>query len=334
MTFRSSFLGLVGLLIALAPTSQSQATRLKGKDVTVRVTSKRAKSQRKLARRLVAAGIPGYGLLFRHNKDAWQGANIVATVRNGQLQSWMNTVGNQTIGLLIDKLPGQEAKGSGYIRLGPRIYSYIDIRGEWHDPGVRAPLESRLVEESTAYTEATFAVSPAEMRAFQVFYEARSYDQVRDQRGSAIKPRWKNPGSCSLTQEACAGAASSALSPKWIDAFEQSLSSIRRYGHMMGNELLQRASSQDAANLRSFLARSGIKQQADPKALVRTAFGKADMITALNSRTPNPMGELAWRRPSWRGLANLAIIVDLGPGETSKAFRSERVSLGTYASGL
>jgi len=334
MRLRYYFLSTVSIIAMLCQSHFGLATTLKGKEVRVNVTRTRARTQKKLARRLLAARIPGYGLLFRHKKDAWQGANIVASVRNAQLGTWMDTVGYHTVGLLIDKLPGQEAKGSGYIRLGERIYSYIDVRGEWRDPGVRAPLESFLVNESTVYTEATYSASPAEMRALQVFYEARSYDQIKSTRGVAIKPRWNKRGACNTAQEACAGATSSAFNLTWVKAFERSLSGIRRYGHMMGNEVLRNASAQDVAHLRSFIARTGIKQQADPKAMVRQAFGEADMITALNARSRDPISDLVWRRQSWRGLGRLPIIVDLGPGKTSKAFDSERVSLGTFASGL
>ncbi len=344
---------LAGLL-ALPVHAQQQCVR--GQCLSVKVADGRRAQLKTVASQLAAAGVPGYGVLYQttKTKKPMEGAMLVTTVDRGQpaMQSWYETVGSRSIGFQASMGPSAGSTGSGYLRVGDEWMSYDWVRGggSYGHEDIR--------QHSGALTEATFMVNPEELAAFKAFYHARNKKLIKGRDGKVIDPQWRNPGTCDLKTEACAGAASSSLNPAWVSAFGRSLAEIKAYGQANNLPALANAPANAAKLISDFLKRTGAHQQADPRALVRIHSPAADLLTVFNSGLgANPQESLKWARdiqwyvkPSWSdhpgqrvrdknhkvwiGLGTPATILDLHATEKSPSFKAERLSLTQFAGGL
>jgi hypothetical protein len=318
----------------ILPARMTTAETLRGPNLRVRLKAKRAQSLGKVARKLSRANVPGYGVLYKHREGSWQNATLVATVERRTVRRWMHTVGNHSIGFVISNSP-DSADGSGFVRVGKTFFHYHASNGT-NPTGIKD-----MVRKRGEYTEATFMVSRGEMKALTAFYQARLHAQIVDSRGEPIVPEMDYYGPSNMRREGCAGASSSVLNPRWVDAFENSLASMRdwgrqrkRRGRSPRNAILANVTVADVRALRGFIERTGAKQQTDPKALVRTNFDRAESVTIFNSAISNPKTNLEWNRGEWRGLAAMKTIPDLAPGQSSSSFASERLTLSKMGSSL
>lgn len=347
-------LALLPLLIIgfAAPASWAQTTCVNGRCVSVQVPDTRRAQLRSVATQLARANVPGYGVLYKttRSKRPTEGAMLVTAVeRNSDsIRAWYDTVGQQSIGFQASMGPTAGSVGSGYVRVGKEFMTYSWVRGEGYSGG-----SEDIHNHYGQLTEATYLVTPQEMAAFRAFYHARNRKLIKDGKGRAIDPEWKNPGKCNLKQEACAGAASSALNTAWVKYFGRSLSAIKAYGQANNIPELANAPDNSARLIRDFMSRTGARQQADPRALVRVHSPSADLLTVFNSNLgQRPIDSLKWARdvqwytkPSgqrvrdkwhkvWTGMGTPYTIMDLHSSETNKTFKAERVELRDFAGGL
>jgi hypothetical protein len=342
----------------LALPVHAEQTCVNGRCVSVRVPDARRAQLKNVATKLSTAGVPGYGVLYQTTKykKPLEGAMLVTAVdRNTPaMQAWYDAVAPQSVGFQASMGPaaGGYGTGSGYLRVGTEWMSYNWVRGgQWGS-------KENIRDHSDTLTEATFLVNPQEMAAFKAFYYARNKMLIKGRDGKVINPNFRNPGKCDLKNEACAGAASSALNPAWLTAFSRSLREIKAFGQANNVPELANAPDNAAQLLSAFLKRTGAHQQADPRALVRLHSTSADMLTVFNaSLGSNPQETLKWARDIqwyvkdaysshpgqrvrdknhkvWLGLGNPSTILDLHASEKSTSFKAERLDLGTFARGL
>jgi hypothetical protein len=343
--------------IAVSLPVHAEQTCVNGRCVSVKVADARRAQLKTVATQLATAGVPGYGVLYKTTKaqKPVEGAMLVTAVdaNKPSMQAWFDTVGKKSIGFQASMGPGAGSTGSGYLRVGDEWMSYNWVRGDTWSGSTED-----IRRHSGALTEATFMVTPEEMSAFKAFYHARNRKLIKGRDGQTIDPQWRNPGKCDLKTEACAGAASSSLNPAWVSAFERSLGSIKSFGQSNNVAVLANAPANSAQLIRNFLNRTGARQQADPRALVRLHAPVADMLTVFNSALGNnPQETVKWARdiqwyvkPSWSdhpgqrvrdrnhkvwiGLGSPSTILDLHSTEKSASFKAERIDLRTFAGGL
>jgi len=306
------------------------AAPVRSRNLSVTVDRGRARAVKSVVRKLRRARVPGYGVVYKHNRGRWQNATAVATVTPQNAQAWMDQVGKHSIGFMIGS-GLNNTHGSGYVRVGTKFYSYNTVRGG----GTSATRDMVSYSSGLTMTESTFMATPAEMKGLIAFYQARAANQILKSNGQPLMPSWINPGRSNMRTEGCAGASSSVLNPRWLSAFKRNVPHLKSWGQANGNRYLAGVTAADVRALEGFVARTGARQQTDPKALVRTNFDKAEAVTFFNVGTSsNPLEDLKWNRGEWRGMASLPIIPDLGPGQSSAAFKSERMSLASFASAL
>lgn len=346
---------LAGALLA-APL-HAQQTCVRGQCLSVKVADGRRAQMKTVASQLATAGVPGYGVLYQttKSKKPAEGAMLVTAVdRNApSMQAWYDTVGKRSIGFQASMGPGAGDTGSGYLRVGEEWMSYSWVRGDSY-----SGLTENIRSHSGQLTEATFLVNDQEMAAFKAFYYARNKKLIKGSNGQTVDPQWRNPGKCDLKNEACAGAASSSLNPGWVSAFGKSVREIKAYGQANNLPALANVPDNAAQLIRDFLRRTGARQQADPRALVRLHAPVADLLTVFNSSLgQSPKETLKWSRDvrwyvkgqwsdhpgqrvrdryykTWTGMGTPYTILDLHSAETNPSFKAERMNLGDFASGL
>lgn len=308
----------------------ANAAPVRSRTLSVTVDQGRARAVKSMVRKLRQARVPGYGVVYKHNRGRWQNVTAVATVTPQNAQGWMDQVGQHSVGFMIGSGPS-ETWGSGYVRVGTKFYSYNTVRGG----GTARTQDMVSYSRGLSMTESTFMASEPEMKGLIAFYQARAANQVLKSNGQPLLPSWVNPGRSNTRTEGCAGASSSVLNPSWLRAFRRSVPHLQAWGRTNNNRYLANVTAADALALEGFVARIGARQQTDPKALVRTNFDKADAVTLFNPGTGNnPLADLTWNRGAWRGMASLPIVPDLGPGQSSGSFQSERMSLASFAAAL
>ncbi len=149
------------------------------------------------------------------------GEFIVSSVSKDKVSAWIQGVGKNTIGFGVEGFPSRKNFNSAVLRVGHRLYFYGTIQhgGSFHDLSVAPP--------TFGYTEASFFVTDAEMTAIIKFIEDRVSHRILAKEkipggpdvGVAIMPDF-NFYQSTLTQESCAGACSSFISPLWLKHYE------------------------------------------------------------------------------------------------------------------
>lgn len=149
------------------------------------------------------------------------GEFIASAVPDGKVADWLRTAGKNTIGFAVEGLPSRNNFHSATLRVGNRLYSYMDIQSD----GSHINLESMRYLDP--HTEATFFVTDAEMKAIVKFIEARGNGEIVAKEkvrngpdvGEVINPDFDYTKN-TLTEESCAGACSSFVNPLWLKHYE------------------------------------------------------------------------------------------------------------------
>ena len=304
------------------------------------------------ANTLKRAGIPGYGVKYTFKPGTpkeRKGALLVTGVNRTNLRKWNDKIGKNTIGFQTCAAVNDTGSSSGYVRIGETWMDYDWVRGSTYSGGACA-----MTGKTSRLTEATYFVTPQEMKAFRAFYHARNRYLIKDSKGNAIDPNWNYPGPSNIKREGCAGAASSALNPAWVKAFKRNLTKIKAYGQQNNIAELKNVPDNAADLLLGFIQRAEAKQQTDPRNLIRHHATTADMLTVFNQGYGSDMMQaLKWNRkvswytsyssgrryrdrdnPNWVGLGKNHTIFDLGPGESSKTYQTQRMTLSSFAHSL
>jgi hypothetical protein len=156
-----------------------------------------------------------------------KGNTLVVGTTAETTDKWMDTIGDHSIGLMLNGLP-EDGPGTAILRVGNTIYYYGAIQG-------RGTRTDRKVLDARPYlqalhrsgrVEATFILKPRELQAVREFVEARGRGEVIAQTplrgyrvGEPLKPRFKHTGT-SLHFESCAGACTSPFDYRWHDHSE------------------------------------------------------------------------------------------------------------------
>lgn len=298
---------LAVLACALGLVGVAGAQGVQGGRVSVTLEPGRRAALKDLTGRLRAAGVPAYGVLYRSTKSSrqFEGAMLVAAVGHesagsppGSLNAWFEQVGRHSVGFSTGSTPGETGSCSGFVRVGDTFMSYDWVRGGSDAYGYGT---CDIRTRPSTLTEATFVVTSEELAAFNAFYHARHRQLVKAEDGKPIAPTWNNPGPSNLRTEGCAGAASSALSPAWVEAFGRSLPEIRAFGQQHNIPALANAPENAATLIRAFVRRNQMHQQTDPRTLVRHHAPRASMLTVFNaSLGEDPLTTLKWNREMLR----------------------------------
>lgn len=317
--------GVFGALFTAVPVSASVACEL-ALETTVDATTPRWQSRfsgdagrKTFARALVKAGLAdtAYAVEWSLKDGAEPGPypRSGSFVSNGvpmdRFQAWLKAVGKETIGLGITGLGAAGNLQSAGLRVGEMYYPYGRIFGG------KKPIKFTRKAELT-FTEATFFVSPREMRAIEEFLRARGKGQIlatRDIRGSvsegeALNPKWDWRGDFhSVKKESCAGICTSFINLEWLEHYE---------GARILQRLRDRLQLEDTGVARAMVWR----HIRSPEVMGLTQFGIYDVdgkALASNFIGENSYGTL-------RGLPVYGLIPDPQSGETTQ-LRSKRIPL-------
>ncbi|MFH1131224.1 MAG: hypothetical protein V1754_07805 [Pseudomonadota bacterium] len=313
-------------------------TKGSAKTLQVRVPTTRAQQTRSLVQRLARLRLPGFVSAYQTTGNAkgpaFQGVTpVVAVDRGNTVGKWFNVVGKDSIGFATaSELTGKFKPA--YIRIGKRLYHFRAVRNQEILPEYGTPTTAVDIHDKKGLlTEATFKVSKKEMAAFAAYYEARYLGLIKDEQGRTIQPRYDKAGdTMNFRSEGCASACTSAFNPLWLAAFERNLPAIREYGNKNSNRALAGASVDMVETLRTFGEQRATGVVRGPKAMVRTLFPKADLITVFNGTakdgtlvSSNPMTNLTWK--GWSGLTVPTAMFDGAPSQTNKAVNATRMTL-------
>ncbi|HRK08591.1 MAG TPA: hypothetical protein PLZ57_12540 [Pseudobdellovibrionaceae bacterium] len=217
---------LSGLLIASTSeaTSRQCGALFRGEAFTAENTTaiEGVEGRVRMARALVRSGLEDFAYIakWRLKRDAdagpypRQGEFLSVGVPRDKFAAWKREIGEKTIGIGFDGTPADP--GSASLRVGNQYYSFSAIQQG------RGPSPVSVSQR----VEATFYVTPAEMRAVVEFLEARGRGEIvaaRDIRGGPragepIRPSF-DYNSANLVQESCAGACTSFASPLWLQHY-------------------------------------------------------------------------------------------------------------------
>ncbi len=220
----------VSLISSVLVSPQSEATSrqcgalFRGEVFTAENTSaiEGVEGRVRMSRALIRVGLEDFAYIakwrLKTGADAGpyprQGEFLSVGVTREKFSGWMREIGEKTIGIGFDGTAADP--GSASLRVGNQHYSYYGIQSG------TAPTTSNFGHR----VEATFYVTPAEMRAVTEFLEARGRGEIvaaRDIRGGPragepIRPSF-DYNSANLVQESCAGACTSFASPLWLQHY-------------------------------------------------------------------------------------------------------------------
>ncbi|MFH1129816.1 MAG: hypothetical protein V1754_00680 [Pseudomonadota bacterium] len=320
-----------------------RGTSPQGGSISVPVARAKAVALRQTAQALNRAGCRTYlNIWTKTNPNtrsfpAGKGFTLVAAVTNKA--AWAREYGGKTIGFICNGSP-HEPGYSGYMRAGDKVFTYSTIRaGEYHTYTYTTRPQN-ISSWGHEHVESTFEATPAEVKAFKVFYFARANNAILDPRtGQPHMPEWVNPGTSSWKQEGCAGASTSALNSKWQAAFRNSMDNIRQKGRELGIPEMANATADMADSIAAFTNRYALKQETTPKTLARSwGVALANHVTIFNAgnQIPPDVKQLYWDQTferydgdnGWGGLCKWKIpsFPDKGPNEpASGSYRNVRL---------
>lgn len=154
------------------------------------------------------------------------GEFVVSGVPWSKAGHWMEAVGENTIGLMVDGLP-ESNPGSAELRVGNRYYSYRDVRSRREDRREVYSLFYDVGSPRHYVTELTLTVTPEEKQAVLHFLAARQSGTLvakTDIRGGAVAGEVIRPEfdieKMGLSRESCAGACTSWFNPAWLKHYD------------------------------------------------------------------------------------------------------------------
>lgn len=156
-----------------------------------------------------------------------KGEFIVTGLPTVKFNTWMNQVGKDTVGLVLDDHPSN-SPGTASLRIGKHYFSFRDIR-DLND-GRFQP--SRF--ESSALTELTLPITVAEQKAILDFIKTRQRHEViaKHSRGAGVKqgepiaPEFDS-NKFTLAEESCAAACTSWFDRRWLEHYDAPAALLR-----------------------------------------------------------------------------------------------------------
>jgi hypothetical protein len=244
-----------------------------------------------------------------------EGETLVVGVTAKENEEWMEKIGQNSIGLILNGLP-EEAHGSAFLRIGNKFYSEDRIRVG------RSPLNFtnviRKATRSLGYMEVTFNVSPEEMKALQDFVDARGakkiiakFDVPRGpKKGEPLTPVWTHTGD-NLLKESCAAVVLSWTNEDWLAHYDKAepLRRLRERLHLNWTYVANRLMWENFRN-----------PSANYITLHRIDRSDKNLVEDF-------MKNLSWG--SVRGLFPFAFVSD-NPDTSSSKFESERIPLAQW----
>lgn len=306
-------------------------------DLRPLAATKPESARRELAERMVERGLEpdAYVARWKAKTEAGRGPLapkgdlLVVAVRHPNFDRWMAEVGERSIGLVLNGLP-EHKPGTAYLRVGNRMFTYNQVRNEdgvlsFSKPAIspRDSLNPDAYYSQRGWTEATFAVTPAEMQAVLDFLLARSrgIKAVRDlprsyREGETIRPEFDSE-KFTLKQESCAAACTSWMDPKWLEHYKGPSKEV-----LLG--LVERLDAKP-----TFVARQNIWANSRNENTLSLTLVGFDQTKKLDHEAPlievNKWFNL-------RGMQVFALIPD--PVGTSKTVEADRMSLREWLASL
>lgn len=156
-----------------------------------------------------------------------KGEFVVTGIPSAKFNTWMNQVGKDTVGLVLDDHPSN-SPGTASLRVGKNYFSFWDIQ-DFKD-GRFQP--SRFV--SNALTELTLPISAVEQKAILDFIKARQRHEIiaKHSRGAGvkegepIKPDFDS-SKFTLAEESCAAACTSWFDRRWLEHYDAPAALLR-----------------------------------------------------------------------------------------------------------
>jgi|GEM_PF-1878314 hypothetical protein len=193
---------------------------------------------------------------------AESGEFVVTRVTPEKRQTWLETVGNDSIGFVVrfdvNPADGQTSYvKTAWLRIGDTVYNFAAIQAEFIFDPTRTQFRKSLASSAdffkqgardAGFAEATIKMTPEEIATIKKFIEMRTHGEVKAtqvipgtkevldpvtgkvkhkaipdrQIGEAIFPKF-NEEKMDLVLEGCAGACTSWMNPLWQHHIDQAL---------------------------------------------------------------------------------------------------------------
>lgn len=156
-----------------------------------------------------------------------KGEFVVTGVPSVKLNAWMNQVGKDTVGLVLNDHPANNP-GTASLRVGKYYFSFQFIR-EFH-LGRFTPMGF----QSAALMELTLPITAAEQKAILDFIRTRQRHELiaKHSRGAGVKegepiaPEFDS-SKFTLAQESCAAACTSWFDRRWLEHYDAPAALLR-----------------------------------------------------------------------------------------------------------
>ena len=153
-----------------------------------------------------------------------RGEFLVSGVTKDQAQAWMDTIGKNSVGLVVSGLP-ERNPGTASLRVGNRYFTFSDIQSQSiSDSG---EFTNTIRNSAWGMSEITLPVSRGEQLLILDFIRARQEGRILARRnirggpqmGQPIRPAFDSHA-FTLREESCAAACTSWFDPKWLAHYE------------------------------------------------------------------------------------------------------------------
>lgn len=156
-----------------------------------------------------------------------KGEFVVTGIPSTKYNAWMNQVGKDTVGLVLNGHPSN-GPGTASLRVGKNYFSFSDLQDI--NEGRFQP--SRF--ESDSLTELTLPITVAEQKAILDFIKARQRREIvaKHSRGAGVKegepiaPDFDS-SKFTLAEESCAGACTSWFDRRWLEHYDAPAALLR-----------------------------------------------------------------------------------------------------------
>ncbi len=160
------------------------------------------------------------GLQTSKGRFPARGEFVVTGVPSGKLTTWMNVVGKNTVGLVLDDHP-DSSPGTASLRVGKHYFEFWDVRDAKERPVRPDPFTGGRL------TELTLPISAPEQKAILDFIQARQRREIiaKHSRGAGVKegepiaPDFDSH-KFTLAEESCAAACSSWFDLRWLEHYD------------------------------------------------------------------------------------------------------------------
>jgi len=156
-----------------------------------------------------------------------KGEFVVTGLPAVKFNTWMNQVGKNTVGLVLNGHPS-DGPGTASLRIGKNYFSFRDVQDA--NDGRFQP--DRF--ESDSLTELTLPITVAEQKAILDFIKARQHREIvaKHSRGAGVKagepiaPDFDS-SKFTLAEESCAGACTSWFDRRWLEHYDAPAALLR-----------------------------------------------------------------------------------------------------------